>query len=54
MVNVAINSNVVDNKCYISTEMKNACYLSYLTLELTVSKTIETDKKLVRIAAYSL
>ncbi len=29
MVYVAINSDVVDNKCYISTGMKNACYLSY-------------------------
>ena len=35
MVYVAINSDVVDNKCYIPTGMKNTCYLSYLTLDTT-------------------
>ncbi len=35
MVYVAINSYVVDNKCYIPTGMKNTCYLSYLTLDTT-------------------
>ncbi len=35
MVYVAINSDVVDNKCYIPTGMKNTCYVSYLTFDTT-------------------
>ncbi len=35
MVYVAINSDVVDNKCYIPTGMKITCYLSYLTFDTT-------------------
>ncbi len=50
MVYVAINSYVMDSKCYIHTEI-NDRYLSYLTLiQLATSlKTRETEDKLVRM-----
>ncbi len=44
MVYVAINSNVVDNKCCIPTGMKNACYLTLCYNQLTVSKTIKNER----------
>ncbi len=47
MVYVAINSNVVDNKCYIPTGMKNACYLSYLTFDTTSYESQEPNDNLV-------
>ncbi len=47
MVYVAINSDVVDNKCYIPTGMKNACYLSYLTFDTTSYQSQEPKDKLV-------
>ncbi len=49
MVYVAINSYVVDNKCYIPTGMKNACYLSYLTFDTTSYQSQEPKDKLVRM-----
>ncbi len=49
MVYVAINSYLVDNKCYIPTGMKNACYLSYLTFNTTSYQSQEPKDKLVRM-----
>ncbi len=47
---VAINSYIVDNKCYIPTGMKNACYLSYLiTFDTTSYQSQEPKDKLVRM-----
>ncbi len=46
----AINSYVVDNKCYIPTGMKNACYLSYLTFDTTNYQSQEPKDKLVASA----
>ncbi len=45
----AINSDVVDNKCYIPTGMKNACYLSYLTLDTTSYQSQGPNDNLVRM-----
>ncbi len=50
MVYVAINSDVVDNKCYIPTGMKNTCYLSYLTFDTTSYQSQEPNDKRVRSA----
>ncbi len=50
MVYVAINSYVVDNKCYIPTGMKNTCYLSYLTFDTTSYQSQEPNDKRVRSA----
>ncbi len=50
MVYVAINSYVVDNKCYIPTGMKNTCYLSYLTFNTTSYQSQEPNDKRVRSA----
>ncbi len=49
MVYVAINSDVVDNKCYIPTRMKNTCYLSYLTFDTTSYQSQEPNDKRVRM-----
>ncbi len=46
MVYVAINSDVVDNKCYIPTGMS---YLSYLTFDTTSYQSQEPKDKLVRM-----
>ncbi len=40
---------IVDNKCYIPTGMKNACYLSYLTFDTTSYQSQELKDKLVRM-----
>ncbi len=56
MVYVVINAYVciVDNKCYIPTGMKNACYLSYLTFDTTSYQSQELKDKLVRMTQPAL
>ncbi len=49
MIYVAINSDVVDNKCYIPTGTKNTFYLSYLTFDTTSYQSQEPKDKLVRM-----
>ncbi len=49
MVYVAINSDVVDNKCYIPTGMKSIYYLSYLTFDTTSYQSQVPNDKLVRM-----